>query len=108
MSASTIINLIVNQRASFKVTFNAASLNLTDYTVRAKFKIDVTAPENTAVAFATAIEDPANGMFSISLTPEQTTVMQGKYYYDIVVTNNTTSFKTRLVEGKITVSGGIT
>lgn len=113
MSAATTVNLVVNQKASFEVTFNvlnsnSAPLDLTGYTANAKFKADISASDDSAVAFSTAYANAANGSVTISLTPTQTSAMQvGKYVYDVAITNNSTSFKTRIVEGKITVSGGV-
>ena len=112
MAAESIVNLIVNQRASFDVTFHVATdgapLNLTGYTAAAKFKQDIAASDESAIAFATTIANTANGSINIALTPIQTAAMQiGKYVYDVSITNNATSFKTRIVEGKISVSGGV-
>lgn len=112
MSAETVINLVINQKASFEVTFHIKSNNLpldiTDYTYSAKFKSDINTPDNLAVAFSTTSPNTANGSLSISLTPEQTADMQvGRYVYDVAITNNQTDFKTRIVEGRITVSGGV-
>jgi LEA14-like dessication related protein len=113
MSAATTINLIINQKASFEVTFNvlngnSAPLNLTNYTASAKFKQDIAASDELAIAFATSITNAANGSINIALTPTQTAAMQiGKYVYDVSITNDNTNFKTRVVEGKITVSGGV-
>jgi hypothetical protein len=112
MAAETIVNLIVNQRASFDVTYHVkrdgVPLDLTDYTAGAKFKQDIAASDESAIAFTTNITNAANGSINIALTPTQTAAMQiGKYVYDVSITNNTTSFKTRIVEGKISVSGGV-
>ena len=113
MSAATSVNLIVNQKASFEVTFNvlnsnSAPLDLTGYSANAKFKADITAPDTTATAFQTSFANASNGSVTIALTPAQTAAMQvGRYVYDVAITNNSTNFKTRIVEGKITVSGGV-
>lgn len=112
MSAATTVNLIINQKASFEVTFNvlnsnSAPLNLTGYTAAAKFKPDITSPDNAAVAFTTAFANAANGSVTISLNSEQTAAMQiGKYVYDVAIID-VSQFKTRIVEGRITVSGGV-
>lgn len=113
MAAATTVNLVINQKASFEVTFNVlnsnnAPLNLTNYSANAKFKQDITTPDTAAVAFTTTIANAANGSVSIALNPTQTSNMQvGKYVYDVAITNNNTGFKTRIVEGRITVSGGV-
>lgn len=113
MSAATTVNLIINQKASFEVTFNvlnsnSAPLDLTGYSANAKFKTDVSAPDTSAVAFQTSFANASNGSVTIALTPTQTAAMQvGRYIYDVAITNNATNFKTRIVEGRITVSGGV-
>lgn len=113
MSAATTVNLIINQKASFEVTFNvlnsnSAPLDLTGYSANAKFKTDVSAPDSSAVAFQTSFANTSNGSVTIALTPAQTSAMQvGRYIYDVAITNNATNFKTRIVEGRITVSGGV-
>jgi LEA14-like dessication related protein len=113
MSAATTVNLVINQKASFEVTFNvlnsnSAPLNLTGYVANAAFKTDITAPDTSAVAFQTSFANASNGSVTIALTPTQTSAMQvGRYVYDVSITNTATSFKTRIVEGRITVSGGV-
>ena len=113
MSAATTVNLIINQKASFEVTFNvlnsnSAPLDLTGYYANAKFKTEITAPDSSAVAFQASFANASNGSVKISLTPEQTAEMQlGRYVYDVAITNIATEYKTRIVEGKITVSGGV-
>jgi hypothetical protein len=113
MSAATTVNLIINQKASFEVTFNvlnsnSAPLNLTGFYANAKFKADITAPDTNAVAFQTSFANASNGSVTIALTPTQTADMQvGRYVYDVAITNISTNFKTRIAEGKITVSGGV-
>jgi hypothetical protein len=113
MSAATTVNLIINQKASFEVTFNvlnsnSAPLDLTGFYANAKFKADITSPDNNAVAFQTSFANASNGSLTIALTPTQTSNMQiGRYVYDVAITNTNTNFKTRIVEGKITVSGGV-
>ena len=113
MSAATTVNLIVNQRASFQVGFfvtqsNGAILNLSNYSVVGKYKENFQTPDSRAVSFTATVANAAAGEITISLTPTQTANLQlGKYVYDVAIINNTDSFKTRIVEGRITVSGGV-
>ena len=114
MSAATTINLVINQKSSFQVQLNVlngnnAPLNLTGYSANAKFKTDISTPDDSAVAFTTSFANATNGSIVIALTHDQTAAMLlGKYVYDVAITENTSDFKTRIVEGKITVSGGVT
>lgn len=111
MSASTIVNLVVNQKASFQITVyvkdDGVAQDLTGYTTVAKFKDNYQTPDTQAKSFTTSITDAANGEITMSLSPEQTTLMQiQKYVYDLAIVSGT-GFKTRVMEGMITVSGGV-
>lgn len=111
MAADTTVDLIINQKSSFDVTFaiqdSGTAINLTGYSVTAKLKPEYTSPDNQAVAFATAIANAAAGTISMSLTPDQTALLTlPRYVYDMTITSNG-GFKTRVVEGKITISKGI-
>jgi hypothetical protein len=113
MSAATAVNLIINQKASFRVGFfvkqsNGAVLDLTGFSVAAKYKENFQTTDSQATAFTASIVNAANGEISIALTSTQTAALElGKYVYDVAITNNSDNFKTRIVEGKITVSGGV-
>ena len=113
MSAQALIDIIVNQKASFEVTFvvkdNGVLLDLTNYTAAAKFKTDLTASDASAIPFTTAISNTAGGEITISLTPEQTSKLNNpRYVYDVAITNTLDNYKTRIVEGVMKVSGGVT
>jgi hypothetical protein len=113
MSADTIVNLVVNQKSSFQVGFyvkqsNGAIFNLTGHTVLAKYKENYQTPDTQALAFTAAVANAAAGEISIALSSTETANLQiGKYVYDVAIVNSSTQFKTRVVEGKMTVSGGV-
>jgi hypothetical protein len=116
MAADTAIDLIINHKDSFQASFTVKDANnvvvdLTNYTAASKFKTEYTAPDTTAISFTTAITPPAtDGVITISLTAAQTanlTIGQ-KYVYDVAITNTITSYKTRIVQGTIKVSPGVT
>lgn len=111
MAADNTIDIVINQKASFQVTFTVKSgntvLDLTGYTTAAKLKTDFNTPDNQAIAFSTAIANAAAGQVTMSLTPEQTANLNTqRYFYDFTITANT-GFKTRIVEGTVKVSGGV-
>lgn len=111
MAADNIIDLIINQKSSFEVTFTikegASALNLTGYTTSAKLKTDFYAPDSQAISFTTAIANAVAGQVTISLTPTQTANLAlQRHYYDLAITSGS-GFKTRVVEGVATVSGGV-
>lgn len=112
MAADNTVNLVINQKSSFQVSFtvteNGSVKNLTGYSVIAEYKTEYTAPDSSAVAFTTNTT-PGSGIITISLTHEQTANLQfgQKYYYDVVLIQDSTSFRTRVVEGTIKVSPGV-
>lgn len=111
MAADNVIDLIINQKSSFQVTFSikdgASPLNLTGYTPSAALKANFTVPDEQAVAFTTEISNAALGQVTMSLTPEQTAELNiQRYYYDFTITSGL-GFKTRIAEGTIKVHGGV-
>lgn len=111
MAADNIIDIIINQKASFQVTYNvkdgASALNLTGYTSAAKLKTDFNTPDDQAISFTTSITNAAAGSIQISLSPTQTANLSlQRYFYDVTITSNT-GFKTRVAEGVVKVSGGV-
>lgn len=113
MAADATIDLIINQKDSFEVSFNVidngAPLDLSNYTVASKYKLDISSPDSSAKPFTASIANAVAGTITIALTPTQTAALDlSRYYYDVAITENTSGFKTRVVEGRIKVSGGVT
>lgn len=111
MSADATVDLIINQKASFQVTFtvkNGSSVvDLTDYTAVAKYKQTYQMPDAQAVSITTEIVNPTGGLVALSMTADETTIMQaGKYVYDMSIID-ASGFKTRVVEGNMRVSPGV-
>lgn len=111
MSADATVDLIINQKASFQVTFtvkdNGSVLNLTNYTTVAKYKPMHQTPDSQAVAMTSAVANAALGQVTISLTPTETALLQPtKYVYDVSIIDGN-GFKTRIVEGSMRVSPGV-
>ena len=76
MAADNTIDIVINQKASFEVTFTVndgnSALNLTGYTTSAKLKTDFNTPDSQAITFTTAVANAAAGQVTMSLTPAQT------------------------------------
>ncbi len=114
MAASTLVDLVINQKASFFVSLSVkneagSALNLNGYTVASKYKIDASSSDTSAQPFTSAITNAAQGEIALSLTAAQTALLVNpRYAYDVVITQTSSGFKTRIVEGKIIVSAGIT
>lgn len=112
MAADNTVNLVINQKANFQVSFtiteNGSVKNLANHSVIAEYKTDYTAPDNGAQSF-TCTTQASNGIVTISLDHTQTAnlIYGQKYYYDVVLINDSTSYRTRVVEGTIKVSPGV-
>jgi len=111
MAADNTIDIVINQKSSFEVTFTvnlgASPLNLTGYTTSAKLKSDFYTPDAQAISFTTSIYNAAAGQVTMSLTPEQTANLSiQRYFYDLSITSGA-GFKTRVAEGVVKVSGGV-
>lgn len=112
MAADNTVNLVINQKANFQVSFtiteNGSVKNLANHSVIAEYKTDYTAPDSGAQSF-TCTTQASNGIVTISLDHTQTAnlIYGQKYYYDVVLINDSTSFRTRVVEGTIKVSPGV-
>ena len=112
MSAATIANITINQKSSFEITVivkdDGVIKNLTGFTAVSKYKDNLQSPDNLSKPFITEVTDPTAGEITMSLTPEQTATMNlHKYVYDLAIISPGTAFKTRILEGVITVSGGV-
>ena len=110
-----VANLQVNQGSDFSQTFNLAntigdtSFNLTGYAVEAKMKKHAAAAASTATQFTCTIENATNGTISLALTDTQTSALKaGRHVYDIVITNTSSTLKTRVIEGSVLVREGVT
>lgn len=115
MAANNNINLIVNQKSSFRVVFNLNQSNGTPldlssgYEVDAAYKADISSGDSSRVTITSEITNAAEGEITLSLTKEQTDVMKNpRYVYDVVITDLSTGFRTRIMEGSIKVAAGVT
>ena len=114
MAANNSIDLIVNQKSSFRAVFNVknsdgTAVNLGGYTVAAGYKADIGAADSTQVDITSSITNAATGEITLSLTKEQTNSMKNpRYVYDVVITETSSGFRTRLIEGAIKVAAGVT
>ena len=104
---ATIANLKVDQGADFATTINLNNLdgtdfNLTGYTVASQMAKSYASTTKTTIT--ASITDAATGAIQLSLTHAQTGALtQGRYVYDVEVTQTSGNIKTRVIEGQITV-----
>ena len=113
MAADNTVDLIVNQKSSFEVSFdvqhaNGSPLNLTGYSVTGKLKPDFQSPDSSAIAMTAAVSNASSGVITVSMSPTLTASLQPlKYVYDVSITDDVSGFKTRIVEGFVRISGGV-
>lgn len=103
-------NIIVDQGSSFQTSINVTdddenAIDLTNYTAVAQMRKHYTS--SNAVNF-TATISPTLGVVTLALTANATNaIAPGRYVYDCELTDNNGTV-TRLVEGIVTVTPGVT
>jgi hypothetical protein len=109
--AAIPVNLIVEQGADFEAFFTVTSsnnvpLNLTGFTADAKIKKSHTSSSSTN--FGVVFLNRLDGKVKLTLGNSFTRMLKsGRYVYDLVITSNS-GVKTRVAEGIVTVSPGVT
>jgi hypothetical protein len=103
-------NLIIDQGATFQTSINVTddnevAINLTGYTAAAQMRKHYTS--SNATNFTVTIS-PALGIVTLVMSANTTnTLVPGRYVYDCELTD-TNGATTRLVEGIVTVTPGVT
>ena len=113
MAAVYVSNIVINAGTDFSQIFSlenstsSSNLNLSSYTMSAQMRKH--SGSSSATIFAASIFDPIAGNVSISLGSTITTSLKpGRYVYDVIITDNITGIKTRVVEGMALVREGVT
>lgn len=112
MSAPFALNLSINTSTNFTQTFTltddqGTALNLSNYSYESQIRKHPNS--STSVSFATTALSPSNGELRISLSPSDTANLKdGRYVYDIVLTDLSDNTKTRVLQGSAIVSKTIT
>ena len=109
--AAIPINLICERGTDFSASFNIQNeanttpLNLTGYSAVAKLKQSFTS--STSTDFTVAFPDRYNGQLSISLPNATSTTLEARMYvYDILLTAPSGT-KSRVIEGILEVTPGV-
>jgi hypothetical protein len=107
------VELYVDQGASFGSTLeiyddaNNVTVNVANYTISGALKRSYYS-QNTSANLTCTIINAANGVIGISLTAGQTAnIRAGRYLFD-VKTTSPDMVTTRVIEGIITITPGIT
>jgi len=107
-----ISNLVIDQGTSFTADIDVTDtegniLNLSGYTTLGQMRKSYAS--TTAINFSASIQSASNGTVRISLSPTQTNAIKaGRYVYDVEITKTSTAEVTRIVEGQIEVTPGVT
>lgn len=108
---ATISNLFVDAGADYSniitvAATNGQPLNLTGYTVASQMRKSYTS--STAYNFTATIHDATSGKVRLQLNSTQSSAIPaGRWLYDVEITSPN-GYKTRVVEGIVTVSQQIT
>ena len=103
-------NLTIDQGSTFKANIDVTdsdgnALNLAGYTVAGQLRKNFNS--STAVDFTASVTNATDGTIQISLSATQTNSLKaGRYVYDVEIT--TGSEVTRVIEGQIEVTPGVT
>ena len=106
-----ISNLTIDQGTTFTASIDCTAsdnnpLNLTGYTVAAQLR--KTYDSTTKTDFTAIIANATTGRLQISLTPVQTGALSaGRYVYDVEITDGN-GIITRVVEGQVEITPGVT
>lgn len=109
MSAFT--ELLIEQGASFSTTVNVedtsgSAVNLSSYTAASQMRKSYYS--STYSTISSIVTGTSNGEITLSMTSANTAnLAAGRYVFDLVITAPNTT-KTRVVEGVIIVSPGVT
>ena len=108
--AASPLNLTIEQGVDFEITItvrnkNNSPLNLLSYTATSLLKKHYTS--TSSYAFTVTFVDRINGRIALSMTDTLTsTIPEGRYVYDVILTSPNT-LKSRVVQGMVMVSAGV-
>lgn len=107
-----VSNLVIDQGTTFQADIDVTdaagdALDLTGYTAAGQMR--KTYASTTATDFTASIQSASGGTVRISLSATQTTAIKaGRYVYDVEITKTSTGEITRVIEGQIEVTPGVT
>ena len=105
-------NFTIDQGTSFKANIDITdtdgdALSLSGYTVAGQLRKSFAS--TTFTAFNSSVSNESNGTIEIVLSPTQTGELKsGRYVYDVEITKTSTGEITRVIEGQIEVTPGVT
>jgi hypothetical protein len=109
--SARIVNLVISQGTDFSSSFmleeyNDLPIDLSGYTGTCHIKKHPSS--STKYAMIVSFPDPLYGEIKVSIGSTITsTIKEGRYLYDILLQETATGLKTRVVEGTVTVTAGV-
>ena len=106
--------LFLEKGATFNVTITLDAVNntpfdLTGYNANSQIKTSYYSANATATFTTSTGTDPAKGQVTLSLTHQQTSnIAPGRYVYDIYISNNSDTWRSRVIEGIVNVTPSVT
>lgn len=106
-----ISNMVIDQGTTFSAEIDVTDsegniLDLAGYSAAAQMR--KTYSSSTATDFTASIASTEEGTVRIELTPTQTNALKaGRYVYDVEITD-ASGIVTRVVEGQVEVTPGVT
>lgn len=111
MAAVYVSNIVINTGSDFSQVFNLESsdsntpLDITAYSIKAQLRKHP--GSSNYIEFISEIVDSAAGIIRIRL-PYDIDLKPGRYVYDIVIIEELTDSRTRVIEGMALVREGVT
>lgn len=111
--AVPVVNIEIEQGTDFEAQFDitqtdGSALNLTNRSIAAKMRKHHTSAGSVGFGI-TFGNNPSNGEITISLTDVQSGIITaGRYNYDVIVTNDVTGKKEKVISGQALVNPTIT
>lgn len=104
------VNITIEKGADFSSTFTITNSDGTVYNLlntSAVAKLKKFPDSTTSYTFNTSITVATGKITLTMLNATTSTIPEGRYYYDILLTNTSTNLKTRVIEGMAFVSASI-
>jgi hypothetical protein len=110
-----VVNIVIPSGSDFSQSFflesdeSDSAFNLTNYSVYSMIKKSPLSLTTAANFNASVVSPPTQGQIIISLASTITAALKpGRYSYDVLIKNNSSGLKTRVIEGSALVTAGIT
>lgn len=110
-----VVNIVIPSNSDYSQVFTLedsesnSAFNLTGYSAYAMLKKSPLSSSTAANFNVNILSPPTQGKILISLGSSATSSLRpGRYSYDILIKNDSTGVKTRVVEGSALVTAGVT